>query len=286
MKRISIAVAALVAAVFSTSCDRRTNSVPPATSNSADSTGGAGDGLTLKTYKVPSGYAERLRPVLSTVLRQGDNTVGRVDFSPDGQLLVVAPPGVQAGIAELVQNLAGAGPAAPPTVEMTYWLVLGHPGRSADEGECGPQGLGCVDGGKDGTLAKALAPVIAQQSRGMSVTQLQKLSMKALESEDGQLSGPNVDVKQVASLSGERIIAHVRVWVGGEPGSVMDTRLQFKPDETVVLGQVGYAPAKGKGDGQGAAKGEGKGEAKGEGKGEPSDSDAVLFVVVRGAVHR
>lgn len=267
MKRISIVVAALVAAAFTTSCKERTTSVPPAPPDAAEST--AGDGLMLKTYRVPSGYAERLRPVLSTVLRQGDHTIGRVDFSPDGQLLVVAPPGVQAGIAELVQNLAGTAPAAPPTVEMTYWLVVGHPGR-ATEGECEPHGLGCLDGGKEGTLGKALAPVIAQQARGMSVSQLQKLSMMTLESEDGQVSGRGAEIKQVASFSGERIIAHVRVWVEGERGSLMDTRLQFKPDETVVLGQVGFEPPKGKG-----------GEEDG-----PSNSDAVLFVVVRGAVHR
>lgn len=270
MKRMSIAVAALAAAVFTTSCERRTSSVPPATSNSAESP--SADGLTLKTYKVPAGYAERLRPVLSTVLRQGETTVGRVDFSPDGQLLVVAPQGVQTGIAELVANLSGTEPAAPPTVEMTYWLVVGHPGQAA-ESDCGAQGLGCLDGGEKGTLAKVLSPVIAAQSGGMSVTQLQKLSMMALESEDGQVSGRGVDVKQVASFSGDRIIAHVRIWVDGERGSLMDTRLQFKPDQTVVLGQVGYAPER-------------KGKGKGGDKDEPIDSDDVLFVVVRGAVHR
>lgn len=268
MKRTCVAVAALVAAFLTTACERRTSSVPDAASSSAESAG-VDQGLTLKTYKVPSGYAERLRPVLSTVLRQGESTIGRVDFAPDGQLLVVAPPGVQTGIAELVQNLAGTAPEAPPTVEMTYWLVVGRPGLAA-EGACGPEGLTCLDGGEGGTLAKALAPVVAQQARGIAVSQLQKLSMMTLESEDGQVSGRGVEVKQVASFSGERIIAHVRIWVEGERGSLMDTRLQFKPDQTVVLGQVGYEPAKGKG---------GDGDAR-------SDSDAVLFVVVRGAVHR
>src|SRR5690606_13406941 len=61
----------------------------------------------LRTYTVPPDQARSIARALSSALSSGKDLppLGTVKHLPDGRLLVVAPPGIQDGIAALIRDL-------------------------------------------------------------------------------------------------------------------------------------------------------------------------------------
>lgn len=240
-----VPMSALIAALALLGCDRgHATSPAPATAASAP---------TLRTYQVPPGYGPKVRPILSGLLKGGDNepAVGRAALAPDDRLVVLAPESVQDGVKSLLDDLAKnkGTTTAPPTVTITHWLVVAKAEPLHGPEECGPRGLQCLQGGPE--LVKALEAVAASQGPAgdrLSFVLLEKLSVRAIDSEFADLEGAHARVKQRASVANGKILADVSIDVQASKGSgAVRTQLQFAPNQTVVLGQVAYEERNGGG---------------------------------------
>lgn len=218
----------------------------PATSDGA---------LTLRTYQLPPGHGEKVRPILANLLKRGDDDpVGRTAVAPGDRLLVLAPASIHAGVEQFLKEMktSDAPLEPPPTIALTHWLVVANPGPSPEPDRCGPKGFQCLRGGPE--VIKAIEAVDATHAPGdsMHYALLEQLTIRSLEGEQARLNGGAAMVSQRAGTAGGKIIADLEIRVMRKNGQELDTRLQFAPNQTVVLGQVAFS---GGNEGDGAPKG-------------------------------
>ena len=188
--------------------------------------------LILQTYTVPKGYGEKLRPILSRLLKDDKQQVGKIVFIPENELVVVAPAGIHKGITELLAKIENFPPLkTPKTIEINYWLVLGTPSSSEN---LQPDALG------DKRLAPALKTITKQQGN-MAFALMEHLSVRSLSDERIFLKGRTTTINHTASLHNNTVIADVNINVDVRMNNPqLNTRLQTTPGQLVVLGQAGY----------------------------------------------
>ena len=190
----------------------------------AEGAAAAEPAVSLKSYEVPAGYAEQVRSVLRSVFHDQPITA-RAELSPDGQLLVLGPDGVQQGVDELLAKMKDRKPPpAPPAIELNYWLVLGVPAKETS-----------IGAGLD-EVRPALDSVTATQGP-MRFVKLERLRLQSLRDEHADATGMYATVNQRASIADGRVLADVEIGTGS--GARMDTRLSIEPGKLLVLGEAG-----------------------------------------------
>jgi hypothetical protein len=125
--------------------------------------------------------------------------------------------------------MKGREPVAPPSVEVSYWLVVG---RSAQESSWG------VDARE---IDPALRAVTAAQGP-MEFAILETMRVRSLSDARGHTSGRHARVHQVASVSGGKVVADLEFVT---EGSRFETRVSMPTGKLLVLGQAGFEPPPG-----------------------------------------
>jgi hypothetical protein len=191
--------------------------------------GGVPQNLVLKSYAVPAGSAQRMRTVLRELLwfgsdgKDSNKYVGRADVGPDGQLLVLAPETVHAGVATLVAAVEKNPVKEPESLTLTYWAVVGTPGEGAER----PAAL------------KDVAPALdeLEKSEGpMAFSLLEKLVVTSMSGEHGDLMGRDVNVRQYATLADGQLTGDITL---ERRGQRVSTRVRLPQDKLVVLASSG-----------------------------------------------
>ncbi len=187
----------------------------------------------MKAYEVPGLGAPELASVLTRVLHRGRDVPahGKVTAMNEGRVLVVAPPGIHAGIATLCEDLATETPSAPKTVEISYWIVY------ADSAEV-------TDTSAVPAVADALTE-IARIGRPSRFTLAEQVSMSSLVNTEAKSSGKLARFEQVASVNGDTVVADLEIEFYAQPGrpgvpNRLSTRMTLAAGETVVVGTTGY----------------------------------------------
>ncbi|MBL9105752.1 MAG: hypothetical protein JNL82_32825 [Myxococcales bacterium] len=199
------------------------------------------DAALLRTYAVPPQQARSLERALASALSTGKDTPprGTVERLPDGKLVVVAPPGIHEGVAALVAGLDAGAPAPAHTAEIDYWVVVGE---AAGE-----------SGGVEGSeLTPALQAIVRDQGP-MRFTTLEKVRVASLIDESASVHGNRLEVGQVVTDVGGRLVADVDLTI--DPSADFDpdqrchrgacksfrTRVHVNPGQLLVIGQTGLA---------------------------------------------
>ena len=183
--------------------------------------------MVLESYRVPAGYAGLMSSALTRALFVGDNAVGRVISTPDGQLIVVAPESVQAGVARLIEQLNAAQPPlrTATNIRIDYWLVYGTRVGTPTTEYPAP------------VLAETLAAV--QQAEGPMEFELYAHKvLTSMDEEKARISSQGLFIEQEASWNplGGAITAEVSIDAKG--GSGLSTEIRLSPEQVVVLGEV------------------------------------------------
>ncbi|MGH7282041.1 MAG: hypothetical protein ACRELY_10990 [Polyangiaceae bacterium] len=203
----------------------------------------------LHTYDVPKGVARPLITTFKDAFWVDDKTppVGHATMTPDGRLLVVAPRNVQAGVQTLVDDVAKHPPVVDSTVELHYWMVMGHP--SAAPGPISP-GMKEVEPALE-EIAKTQGPQNFTLIQHVQLSSLQDEWGKA-EASPGDTAGSKLVISQHALESNDMVFARVEIHYG--KNDAIETRVNLTTGQTVVLGTTGqrYAEAPDAGDGDGA----------------------------------
>ncbi|MDP1829403.1 MAG: hypothetical protein Q8L48_39420 [Archangium sp.] len=216
------ALALLAVSLFS-SCDPRGSTVPA-------QPGGVPSNLVLRSYEVPNGAAQRLRSVLRELLwfgsegKDSNKYVGRADVGPDGRLIVLAPESVHEGVKTLVASVTANPLKEPGTVRLSYWVVVGTPGKSEV-----PLAPGLAE----------VAPALAELEKNdgpMSFTLVEKLQLGSLNGERGQLQGRDTNVRQFTSVVEGQLTADITL---ERMAQKMETRVRLEPGQIVVLASSG-----------------------------------------------
>jgi hypothetical protein len=187
---------------------------------------GSGDAnpLELHTYAVPKGAARSLETVVKDVFYTGSGSppLGRASITPDGRLAVVAPHAVQAGVQTLVDEVSKNPPAAEPTIDLHYWLVVGRP---APTPSAVPPDAKEIEG--------ALAEI--QRTNGpQSFTGFQHVDLATLNTMSGNIEDLNLKISQHAVQTEDGVVASVKIDLVKNPGR-LDTMVHLVPDQVVVL---------------------------------------------------
>ncbi|MGC4119172.1 MAG: hypothetical protein QM765_32320 [Myxococcales bacterium] len=222
MKQLFVAALAL----FFGACNAPQPPTPPAKSE-----------MELQIYEVPQGTAGDLRQALARVLGNVSDAKeppnGRVTITPDGRMVVLAPEKVQAGVRAIVEQVSKR-PATPPTrVDMNYWFVLG---KRLPAGE------------KAGDLPPELMevkPALEELTRSqgpMQFRRLEQLKLSTIAGDTGRVdNGDSISVRHDVSTTSGVVLARVNLNAGRRN---LDTIVQLRPEQLVVLGQSGWKEGK------------------------------------------
>jgi hypothetical protein len=183
--------------------------------------------LEMRAYAVPQAVAGELANVMNRLLYRGKESppAGKASVGPGGQLLVTAPVGVQAGIKDMLARMGDAPPEAPPTVEITYWVVEGQAGAGAERA----------------ANLNAVAPAldaIAKEEGDRTFTLLEKLRVQQVSGSEGKVTGREIRVGQTASVRDGKVVAQLwvdRIRQHGE----LNTQVALPLGKLLVLGQAG-----------------------------------------------
>ena len=208
-----------------------------ATPTAQESAGEESDAMVMRTYAVTPAESQRIKAVLRSLLQETEHGAGhgRVEDAGDGRLVVVAPPSIHEGVAELVEQVRSGDAASPgETVEVTYWFVAGTPGKTT-ELKAHP------------SIAPALQEIVEHEGP-MAFEVLETASVAGLLDERAHASGDKFRVSQTVSRSDERFLANLQVngamnFRAGL-GLSLETRVAVEPGKLVVVGQSGLAGAK------------------------------------------
>ena len=187
--------------------------------------------VVLRTYTVADGTAPELVSLIRRLFsaRPGDAgeataTVASAAEDPRGRLVVVAPPALQRGIADLVD-------AMPPdraeagSLAMEYWFFEAKP---ADAHSHPP--------GHD-TLADVFAAVEAVDGpQAWTLTARRRLV--ALASERSELISEGIIIEQVLAWRADRQAILADVQVEQRRVGTTRSRVEIQPDQTLVLAEV------------------------------------------------
>ena len=188
--------------------------------------------IQLQVYDVPAGTVREMRSALNGVLGNKENSetaLGRVSVTPDGRLMVLAPERIQAGVKSMVEQIAKKAGVAPARVETTFWIVVG---KRDGKGELPP---GLVE-------IKAALDEVAKTQGPMQFRLLELLKLATLSGETGSVRGESGVVKQEMTATNGSVLARFALNAG--PKSV-DTSVQMKPGQTLVLAQTGWKEKEG-----------------------------------------
>ena len=203
--------------------------------------------MQLQVYDVPQGTARDLRGALNGALgnvkETADTALGRASLAPDGRLIVLAPERIQMGVAALVDQAGKRPSTLPVPVDLTYWFVVGKRGAASVA-----PGLEEIKPALD-EIAKAQGP--------MQFRQLEQLKLSTVTGDVGTVFGDVAHVKQEIAYSPGAVMARVSLSVGGKS---VETTLQARPHQLIVLGQSGFKEA------------------------DKGDEEATLFYVIRADV--
>ncbi len=175
----------------------------------------------LRTYAVDGGIAHEAVSLLNAVL-----DTERVRLGPDGRIVVIAEVSIHEGIEELLVQFADGAPPSP-RVRMQYWLVMGEP---ADE----TQLSAAVE-----SLRPVLEEVAAAQTP-MRFSLVERVSVRAESGEYVEAEGLRVELWQTASVRGDAVVADLNIQPAG--GAKVQTRVQLRAGQTLVLGETGVDP--------------------------------------------
>jgi hypothetical protein len=196
--------------------------------------------LVLKTYKVPDGLEKLVERLLdgttsypvSTVSAQGQQTQfvnPRPHFTGNGYFVLSAPETIHEGVRQLLDELAKhPAPPAQPSIDATYWLVLGWPGKDAPL----PDRLG------------EIAPALKTLGNlgAMRFELLERAELVALDGQQAIARGQNVQVEQTASRDGAVFQLRVKIGADGDAPARIETTVTVKPGQFAVFGQSGFVP--------------------------------------------
>lgn len=201
----------------------------------------------LRTYAVPPEQSRSLERALASALSTGKDLppLGTVRRLPDGRLVVVAPPGIQDGVAAMLRDLDPN--KAPPvrTAEFDYWIVLGEPADAA-------QGVDAIP-----DIAPALQ-AIAESQGPMKFGLLEQMHLSSLIDDDGEADGNRMQARQVVTEVGGRLVADIdlAVSVTGtgqhnlhvcmEGCNRLKSRIHLDPGQLLIVGQAGVELPAGK----------------------------------------
>jgi hypothetical protein len=197
-----------------------------------------GEAVELRTYQVPPDHQEGLRRMLATALGSGDTRTGRVSTGPGGALVVVAPPGVQAGIQQLLDAGFEAPPAAQP-VRLTYWFVIG---RALDAAPATRPYS--VTGGRNIPLLERVLAEIAAAQGPTEFHLFEQIQLTSMYQDLAQTTSPVSIVRQTVSKTGEQVVADVQIRLQGTPPmreNQLNSRVVLKEGQFIVVGQTGFA---------------------------------------------
>lgn len=198
----------------------------------------------LKTYEIPPGHAKSLERLLrgnsypiQIVTKDGAQTQFvrlNPQFTRSGFFVLSAPETIHAGVAEILAKVAASKPTeGPPSLEVTYWLVLAWP---TDKGEAEvPADLAVI--------GKQLAETTELGPRRFEL--LERLDITALDGEEGKTHGQYGIVRHTASSVGDAVELRLDITImGGRKEAGLETAVSIRPNQLAVLGQVGYIPAR------------------------------------------
>ena len=157
--------------------------------------------MVMRTYAVEPERAREVRAVLGRLL-QGANDQpdrGSVDELGGGRIVVVAPPGIQRGIEQMLVEMAKT-PAADHarTVEVSYWFVVGE---RAEEGH---------NAADFPAIEKALEQV-ATHGGPMRFEIVEQASLRSLVNERADAAGNRFAVQHVVTKVDHRYVADLRL---------------------------------------------------------------------------
>jgi hypothetical protein len=189
----------------------------------------AAPSLELRSYDVPRAYSGEVVNVVNSLLYRGKDVerLGSVALSPGGQMLVAAPASFHAGVDQLVSKLKSAPVAAPPAVEMSYWIVLGRP---AEETKLPAEATAEV--------LPALKELIASQGP-MELTFFDQLKLRSSSGDRADVESPHVGISQSVTVLDDKVLAEVDLHHIRGPSRVR-ARTQLETDKLLVLAEAGF----------------------------------------------
>jgi hypothetical protein len=182
--------------------------------------------LVLRSYDVPTGSARAVVATLTDTFWIGENEkrVGRAAVTPDGHLLVLAPPNVQDGVQPLIDELAKHPPSLEQTIELYYFVVLGKPAAAPQ-----PPPPGVSD------IQPALDEIVKSQGP-QTFTVMQRARLSTLNGTDGKVEADKLKIWQKAAATNDGVDAQVNI---DFPGSgKVESRVHLVADRIVVLGST------------------------------------------------
>lgn len=177
----------------------------------------------LKTYKVPNGMGEQIVEALNMNLSAIAKTAapGRAEVLPNGNVLLLAPPQIQAGMKELIANLeASQNPEV--NTQMELWVLLVH--KSKGE-ELPPD------------LSKALASVESPGERNYRI--VEKFTLQGATGEKLHVNGRLLYLDAILTKRGHQKRADIRVGLGMVL-RLLDSRIYLEQDRYLMLGQASF----------------------------------------------
>lgn len=213
----------LAAALLMALCSCTTQVSPPAPAKPE---------MVLQIYDVPQGAAADLRTALARVLDTPKDSpevpTGRVTVTPDGRLIVLAPEKVQVGVRAVVDQVAKRPAVAPPVIAMNYWFVLARKIPADQKAEL-PVELS--------EIKPALDELVRTQGP-MQFRRLEHLKNSTISGESGRVdNGDAISARHDVTTTGGVVMARVSLNTGRRS---VDTTVQLKPEQLVVLGQSGW----------------------------------------------
>jgi len=186
-------------------------------------------GQVMRAYDTPPGRAAELASVLQRAMRGGGDTprIGNATALDGDRVVVVAPPGVHAGIEPLCAKMRDTGTLPATSVQISYWLVRADPAEATDTSALP-------------ALAETLTEV-AEQTGPAIFSLTEKASLSSMLNAHARTHGLRAEFSQVATAHEGGVVADLEIKLSRTPhmGGELHTRVAVAPGETVVVGQNG-----------------------------------------------
>lgn len=197
-----------------------------ACSRGQSATGGGGENdveWALESFDVPAGHRQQVGEMLKSLLQPQK---ARVDISPDGRLLVMAPRGMHKQIRAALTPLMNKPIPGAARLKLTYWMVKAVPRAGAAT----PLSPGLQE------IAPALADV--EKATGPAqMTLLERIVMHSTSGEPANTEARNFRVKHEVSTVEGRVVGRVQIAGVG----LLDTRISLLPGQLAVIAETGLA---------------------------------------------
>lgn len=194
----------------------------------------------MRTYQVPSGQDKTVERLLrgnsypiQVVSPAGTNAQFvslRPQFTGDGYFVLSAPIGIHEGVRQLLEELkTHPAKSGPPSVDVTYWFVLGYPSKDAVIPD----------------QVAELAPALKSMANlgAMRFELFEKIEVNALDGEEAHTVAEHAEVRQTASIDKDSVQLRIEVKAAGEAAAAfINTMVTTHPGQLTVLGQGGFRP--------------------------------------------